>query len=101
MTTVNDWESLIVGTKISILVTLGVLNSPLMSKLTETRIITKQIFFLDLFNNDTVVSDFQNYCCSNLEKENTLTNEIRKHFKGPATERCSSNLCLTVTIQII
>ena len=29
MTTVNGWESLVVDTKISILVTLGVLDSPL------------------------------------------------------------------------
>ena len=42
MTTVNGWESLVVDTKISILVVLGVLDSPLreikMSKLNNQHI---------------------------------------------------------------
>ena len=42
MTTVNGWESLIVDTKVSILVALGVLDTPLfeikMSKLNKQRI---------------------------------------------------------------
>ena len=42
MTAVNDWESLVVDTKISILFTLGVLDSPLckirMSKLNKHHI---------------------------------------------------------------
>ena len=41
------------------------------------------------------MSDFQDYCCSKLENENTLAIEMRKHFIEAATERSSSNLRLT------
>ena len=41
-----------------------------------------------------MVSDFEDCCCSNLEKENTLAIKMRKHFTEAATERFSSNLCL-------
>ena len=44
--------------------------------------------------DDTVVSDFEDYYCNNLENENTLAIEMRKHFTEAATEKCSSNLCL-------
>ena len=46
----------------------------------------------------TVVSDFQDYCCSNLENENTLAIETRKGFTEASTERCFSNLCLATMI---
>ena len=41
-----------------------------------------------------MVSDFEDYYCNNLENENTLAIEMRKHFTEAATEKCSSNLCL-------
>ena len=45
----------------------------------------------------TVVSDFYDYCCSSLTNENTLANEMRKHFtKEASTKKCSSNFCLVV-----
>ena len=37
---------------------------------------------------------FQDYCCSNLENENTFAIEMKKHFTEAGTENCSSNLCL-------
>ena len=47
-----------------------------------------------------MVSDFQDYCCSNLENEN-MSNQIRKRFTEAGTERCSSNLCLAAITKII
>ena len=41
-----------------------------------------------------MVSDFEDYCCCNLENEYTLAIEMRKQFTGAATEKSSSNLCL-------
>ena len=49
----------------------------------------------------TLVCDFKDYCCSSLENEKTLTLEMRKHFRGAATEMCSSNLRLGAIIKII
>ena len=34
-----------------------------------------------------MVSDFQDYCRSNLENENTLAFEMRTHFTKSSTER--------------
>ena len=34
------------------------------------------------------------YCCSNLDNENSLAIEMRKHFTEAATEKGTSNLCL-------
>ena len=34
------------------------------------------------------MNDFQDYCCSNLEDQNTLAIEMRKHFTAAATESC-------------
>ena len=48
-----------------------------------------------------MVSDFSDYYCSSLEKENASAIERRKHFTKAATESCSSNLCLTAIIKII
>ena len=47
------------------------------------------------------MSDFQDYCCSNLENENTSTIEMWTYFTEAATERCSSDLCLATIIKII
>ena len=47
------------------------------------------------------MSDFSDYCCSSLKKENTLAIERRKHFTEAATEKCSSNFCLAAIIKII
>ena len=47
------------------------------------------------------MSDFQDYCCSNLENENTVAIEMRIHFTEVATEKFSFNLCLTAIIKII
>ena len=41
-----------------------------------------------------MVSEFQVYCCSNLEKENALTIEVRKHFTEAATESLCWQLLL-------
>ena len=38
---------------------------------------------------------------SNLENDNTLAFEMRKHFTEADTERCSSNLCLAAITKII
>ena len=96
MTTVNGWESLFIDTKISILVDLGVLDSPLceinMNKLNKQHISETgyyEIFCRNLFKVDTVMSDFSDYCCRSLENENTLAIEKRKRFKEAATEKCS------------
>ena len=63
---------------------------------------TKNSFVAEVtFKYDTVVSDFSGYRCSNLENEDTLTIERRKHIAEAANERCSSNLCLAVIIKII
>ena len=56
--------------------------------------ITKKTFCSNLFKDDTVVIDFEDYCCCNLESEYTLAIEIRKQFTEAATEKSSSNLCL-------
>ena len=45
------------------------------------------------------MSDFQDYCCSNLENKNTLAIEMRTYFTEAATKRCSSSL--TTIIKII
>ena len=37
----------------------------------------------------------------NLENDNTLAIEMRKHFTETATKRCSSNLCLAAIIKVI
>ena len=47
-----------------------------------------------------MVSDFQGYCSSSLENENTFAIEMRKHFTEVATERGSSNLRLAAIIKI-
>ena len=107
--TVNGWEPLIVDTKISIIVVLYVLDSPLceikLSKLNEQNIseieITKLIFCWNLLKDDTMMSDSWDYRCSSLENENTLATEMRKHFTEVATERCSSNFCLADIIKTI
>ena len=102
MTTVNGWESLVVETKISILVTLGALDSSLceikMSRLNKQILLNILLKFIE---GDTVVSDFSDYCSNSLENENTLTTERRKHFTEAATEMRSSNLCLAAIIKII
>ena len=108
MTTVNGCESLVVETKISILVTLGVLDSSLceikMSRLNKQNISETGYYYIfcwNLFKGDTVVSDFSDYCSNSLENENTLTIDRRKHFTEAATEIRSSNLCLAAIIKII
>ena len=80
MTSVTGWESLIVNTKVSILVALGALGLPLC---------------------EIKESDFQDYYCSNSENENTLANETRKCFTEAATKTYSSNLCLATIIRLI
>ena len=47
------------------------------------------------------MGDFQDYCCSILENENTLAIEMRKNFTEAVIERCFSNLCLAAIIKII
>ena len=46
------------------------------------------------------MSNFSDYFCSSLEKENSLAIERRKYFTEAGTERCSSNLCLAAIIKI-
>ena len=57
--------------------------------------ITKYTTYWNLFKDDAVVGDFQDYSLL------TLTIEMRKHFTEAATERSSSNLCLAAIIKII
>ena len=52
------------------------------------------------FKDDTVVSDFSDYCYSSFENENTLAIEKRNHFTQAVTERCSLNLCLASIINL-
>ena len=108
MKKVYRWDSLVVDTKISILVNLRVLDLPLceikVSRLKKQHISETeyyQILCWNLFKDDTVVSNFSDYCCSSLENENTLAIERRKHFTVAITERCSSNFCLAAIIKII
>ena len=92
----------------TILVALGVLDSPLceikMSTLNKQHINETgyyKIFCWHLFKDDTVVSDFSDYCCSSLENEKNLASERRSHFTEAASERYYSNLCLVAIIAII
>ena len=48
-----------------------------------------------------MVSDFQYCCCSELENENALVIEMRKHFTEASTERCSSNFCVAAIIKFM
>ena len=60
-----------------------------------------QIFCWNLFKYDRVASRFLDYCCSSLEKENTLAIKMRKQITEAPTERSSTNLGLTAIIKII
>ena len=53
--------------------------------------ITKSILNRNLLKNDTVLSDFEDYCYSNLQNENTSAIEMKEHFTAAATKRCSSS----------
>ena len=110
MTRVNGSQrwSLVVDKKISILIALVVLDSPLcqinMSKSNKQRISQTgyyQIFCWNLFKDDTEASAFSDCYYSSLKNENTLTIEKGKHFTKAATEECSSNLCFAAIIKSI
>ena len=77
MTTVNDWDSLVFDTKMTILVALGVLDSPLCEIKMST--LNKQ----------------------HINETGYLASERRSHFTEAASERYYSNLCLVAIIAII
>ena len=63
--------------------------------------VIKKIFFWNWFKDDRFVNGFQDYCCDNVENENTLAIDMRTHFTEAAIERCPLNLYLGSILEII
>ena len=106
MTIVNSWESLIVDTKISMLVALGVLDLPLclrgceikMSKLNKQDISETGYYKLNVL----LVSNFKIIAAVIYKTRIIWKRRSRsKHFTDAAIECCSSNLCLAAITKII
>ena len=47
------------------------------------------------------MNGFQDYCCDNVENENTLAIDMRTHFTEAAIEMCPLNLYLGSILEII